>query len=176
VRAYPVVLDFAAPRFRISVLGMGLLVVGLAALVASCLEYRIAAQRRAGLELKLAATSRRPVQDPAKTQQNARLNEAATDVARQLGKPWTAVLADLEAASHASQDQIAVLSIEPDADKHRVRITAESRDLPPALAYLNRLQASSSLRYPMLDSHEIVADNSEHPVRFAMTADWREAP
>jgi hypothetical protein len=57
-----------------------------------------------------------------------------------------------------------------------VRINGESRDLAVALAYLGKLQASRSLRYPMLDSHEVVADNKDHPVRFAMTAEWQELP
>ena len=52
----------------------------------------------------------------------------------------------------------------------------KSKDLGAALAYLARLQTSSTLRYPMLDSHEVVADDKEHPVRFAMTAQWRELP
>ena len=43
-------------------------------------------------------------------------------------------------------------------------------------ADLKRLQESRSLRFPMLDSHEIVADDKDHPVRFAMTADWQESP
>jgi hypothetical protein len=28
----------------------------------------------------------------------------------------------------------------------------------------------------MLDSHEVVAEDKDHPVRFAMTADWQESP
>jgi hypothetical protein len=55
-----------------------------------------------------------------------------------------------------------------------VRITGESRDLPMVLAYLDRLQTSALLRYPMLDTHEIKADDPQHPVRFALTAEWRE--
>jgi hypothetical protein len=41
---------------------------------------------------------------------------------------------------------------------------------------VTRLQATQSLRYPMLDSHEIKPDDPQHPVRFALTADWTEAP
>ena len=70
----------------------------------------------------------------------------------------------------------AVLSVEPDLEKHRVRISGESKDLQTALTYLQKLQGSHSLQNPMLDSHEVIADNNEHPVRFAMTADWREQP
>ncbi len=57
-----------------------------------------------------------------------------------------------------------------------MHITGEAKDLPLALAYVQRLQSSSLLRYPMLDSHELKADDPQRPVRFAMTAEWREAP
>jgi hypothetical protein len=86
------------------------------------------------------------------------------------------MLADLELASRDSAEQVAILAIEPDHEKHRVRISGESRDLTGALAYLKRLQAGSTLRYPLLDSHEVVADDKEHPVRFTLTADWRALP
>ncbi|TLY91854.1 MAG: hypothetical protein E6K38_13625 [Gammaproteobacteria bacterium] len=97
-------------------------------------------------------------------------------MAAELGTPWTALLAELEAASRDSTGQVAVLSIEPDHAKHNVHVTAEAKDLPLALAYVERLQASRLLRYPMLDSHELKTDDPQHPVRFAMTAEWREAP
>jgi hypothetical protein len=86
------------------------------------------------------------------------------------------MLGDLELASRDSAGQVAILAIEPDHEKHRVRISGESRDLTGALAYINRLQTGSTLQYPMLDSHEVVADDKEHPVRFTLTAQWRGLP
>jgi len=105
-----------------------------------------------------------------------RLIEDAGRVVRELGTPWTNLLAELEVASRDTQGQIAVLSVEPDHEKHRVHITGESRDLPLALAYVRRLQSSRALRYPMLDSHEVRADDAQRPVRFAMTAEWSGLP
>jgi hypothetical protein len=172
----PVLLDFAAPRVRTTFTGMALLIVGLSAVTLACLEYRAVAQKRAGLELKLADAVRRSNHSPADAAHAERQNEEATGITLALGTPWTAVLADLEAASRASADEIAVLAVEPDHDKHRILIKAEAKTLPLALTYLKRLQESRSLRFPMLDSHEIVADDKDHPVRFAMTADWQESP
>jgi hypothetical protein len=174
--APPVMLDFAGPRVRTTLTGIVLLIFGLAAVTAACVEYRAATTKRAGLELRLAAVLRRQPHESVNTRASARLGEEAAGIARQLGTPWTAMLTDLEAASRDTKGQIAVLSVEPDYDKHLVRINGESRDLPVALAYLQRLQASRSLRYPMLDSHDVVAEDKEHPVRFAMTAQWRELP
>jgi len=172
----PMLLDFAAPRVRTTVTGVALLIVGLSAVTLAYLEYRAVAQKRAGLELRLADVVRRSNRNPLDAARAERENEEATGITRELGTPWTGVLADLEAASQSSAGEIAVLAVEPDHDKHRILIKAEAKTLPLALAYLQRLQQSRSLRFPMLDSHEIAADDKDHPVRFAMTADWQESP
>jgi hypothetical protein len=169
-------LDFAGPRVRATVPGLLLLIVGCGAATAACLEYREVEARKAGLELRLAAAARPASRDPTAGAHALRLSEDVGKIAAELGTPWTAVLSDLETASRDSAGAISVLSIEPDHDKRRVRINGESRDLAVALAYLGRLQASHSLRYPMLDSHEVVADNKDHPVRFALSAEWQELP
>lgn len=174
--APPILLDFAKPRIRTTATGVLLLLFGLCAVSAAAFEYRRETMKQAGLEVQLAAVLRRSSHQPANDAHVARLSEEATRITRELGTPWTAMLAELEAASQDTKGQIAVLSVEPDHDKHRVRINAESRDLSLALAYVKRLQDSKSLRYPMLDSHEVVAADNEHPIRFAMTADWRESP
>jgi hypothetical protein len=169
-------LDFAGPRVRTTPIGIALLIFGLGAVAAACLEYRAVMTQRVGLERRLAAILRHSSHERIPTPQSARLGEEAARIARQLGTPWTAMLTDLEVASRDNEGRIALLSVEPDYDKHIVRINGESRNLSVALAYLERLQESRSLRYPMLDSHDVVAEDKEHPVRFAMTAQWRESP
>jgi hypothetical protein len=176
MKAPAVRLDFAAPRVRTTLPGVLLLVVGIGAITATYLEYRAVEARKAGLELRLAASVRHSTPDPASGARALRSNEDAGKIVGELGRPWTAVLSDLEVASRDSGGAIAVLSVEPDPDKRRVRIDGESKDLGAALVYLAKLQASSTLSYPMLDSHEVKADDKDHPVRFAMTAQWRELP
>ena len=168
--------DFVARRRPLSVGGTLLLLLGVAAATATYLEYRQVEARRAGLELRLQEVSHRNQRDPAQERRAAALGVEAGHIAAELGTPWTSLLAELEAASRDSADQIALLSVEPDHAKHNLRITGESRDLPLVLAYVQRLQASTLLRYPMLESHEVKADDPQHPVRFAMTAEWRELP
>jgi hypothetical protein len=168
--------DFVAQRRPLSVGGALLLLLGVGAATATYLEYRQVEERRAGLELKLQEVSHRNQRDPAQERRVAAQSEEAGHLAAELGTPWTNLLAELEAASRDSADQIALLSVEPDHAKHNLRITGESRDLPLVLAYVQRLQASTLLRYPMLESHEVKADDPQRPVRFAMTAEWRELP
>ena len=169
-------LDFVSRRAPLTLLSGMLLLLGVVAAAATWLEYRQLESRRAGLELRLDAAQRRLHRDPAADLRTAGLSAEAGRIAQELGTPWTKLLAELEAASRESTGQIAVLSIEPDHEKHNVHITGESRDLPLALAYVQRLQGSPLLRYPMLDSHEVKSDDAQHPVRFAMTAEWRELP
>ena len=168
-------IDFVGRRAHVTLAGTALLLLGLAAAAGAYFEYHLIQDRRAGLELKLEAANRHNRREPALDARAAGFAEAAGRMAEQLGTPWTKLLAELEGASHDS-GEIAVLSIEPDALKHNVHITGESKDLPLALAYVQRLQGSSLLRYPMLDSHEVKSDDPQHPVRFAMTAEWRETP
>jgi hypothetical protein len=87
--------------------------------------------------------------------------------------PWSSLLAELEAASQDVESTVSLLEVEPDPAKHVVRITAEARTLPDALAYLERLQKSTMLRYPMLESHELRKDDPQRPVRVKLSAEWR---
>ena len=169
-------IDFVNRRAAVTVTSAVLLFLGIAAAAGAYFEYRYLESRRAGLELKLEAALKRGHRDPAVDARAAGSSEEAGRMAAELGTPWTKLLAELEAASHDSSGQVAVLSIEPDHSKHNVRITGESRDLPVVLTYIQRLQGSSLLRYPMLDSHEVRTEDPQRPVRFAMTAEWREAP
>jgi hypothetical protein len=171
-------LDFAGGRRGLSLAGGLLLALGVVAASGVFLEYHTVAQHRAGLELKLAAFARAdalaaaPVETPADARIVVSVQQAATDLAT----PWTLLLSELEQASKESQGQVAVLGVEPDHGKHNVRVSAEARTLTLALAYVERLQGSRSLSYPMLDRHEVRADDAQHPVRFELTGAWRDQP
>jgi len=177
VSAPPLIgVDFARQPRRVSLAGALLLLAGAGAMASAGVEYGRIKSHVAGLELKLQAVRRRTQPDPAQEMRNVALNEEAGHIAQELGIPWTRLLAELEEASHDAADAISLLSIEPDHAKHTVLITGESRDLPGALAYVERLQKSSLLRYPMLESHDVRSDDPQHPVRFAIGAEWRQQP
>jgi heme exporter protein D len=171
-------LDFAGGRPTLSLAGGLLLAVGVVAASVVFLEYHTVAQHRAGLELKLAALARADAlaAAPDETPADARILVSAEQAATDLATPWTLLLSELEQASKEAQGQVAVLGVEPDHGKHNVRVSAEARTLSLALAYVERLQASRSLSYPMLDRHEIRADDAQHPVRFELSGAWRDLP
>ncbi|GAC1328722.1 MAG: hypothetical protein NVSMB15_00400 [Steroidobacteraceae bacterium] len=171
-------LDFAGRRRGPSLVGGLLLALGVVAAAAVLLEYRAIGAHRAGLELRLAALVRAnaPAQSRGDAIADARTAASAQQAALDLATPWTLLLSELEQASKDAQGQVALLGVEPDHDKHTVRVSAEARTLALALAYVQRLQSSRSLEYPMLARHEMRADDAQHPVRFELTGEWRDLP
>jgi hypothetical protein len=167
----PVRLDFVAPVHRAPLAGAALLVAGLAAAITLGLAFDRALAERDRLDAALGATVQ-PRRSPPTAESLKSAAEAAT-VERELAIPWTRLLAELEAASHDSASSVSLLLVEPDPGKQLVRITAEVRALPDAVAYLKRLQKSEVLRHPMLESHERRKDDPQHPLRIKLSAEWR---
>ncbi len=167
-------LDFARRRPRVNRIGAALLAAGILGAVLVIADYRGMAAENAGLEMRLAAIS--PGPDAAIPDQAAmRVAEEAGAAVSELATPWSILLRELELASEDSQNPVAILAVEPDREKHQVRVVAEARTLLIALAYVKRLQSSKAMRFPMLESHEVQAKDPERPVRFQIKADWRAA-
>ena len=90
-------------------------------------------------------------------------------VSQQLQRPWQQLFAMLEAQP---QEDVALLTLTPDARKGQVRITAEARNLEAMLQYHQRLERSAELSDVSLLNHEVVMGQPEQPVRFNLTATW----
>jgi hypothetical protein len=163
-------LDFVAPVHRAPRVGAALCVAGLAAAIGVGLAFDARLTERSRLDAELGALSQpRRIVSPAA----AKAAEEAATIERELAVPWSQLLAELEAASHDVSAKVSLLQVEPDPSKRTVEITAEVRSLPDALVYLERLQQSKVLRYPMLESHERRKDDPEHPLRVKLAAEWR---
>jgi hypothetical protein len=166
----PIALDFTGPQRRIRFSGILLCIAGAVACAVVALSFQATLTERDALQAQLGATVRPHRTLNPKAARNA---EAAATIEKQLTVPWSRLLAELERASQDVASTVSLLEVEPDAAKHLVRITAEARTLPDALAYLERLQKSPVLRYPMLDSHELRKDDPQHPIRVKLSAEWR---
>jgi len=167
-------LDLSGRR-RINRRGAALLAVGVVAAGLVLADYWSDSARREGLEVRLADLQ--PVRTARKPDKAAqRITEENRAALADLTMPWSRLLRELEVASADSRDSVAVLGVEPDRDKRQVRVLAEARTLPIALAYVERLQKSQALRYPMLESHEVQQRDPQRPVRFQIKAEWNAAP
>lgn len=111
------------------------------------------------------AVSLTPAQSREQTEKLAQMRS----VSQQLQRPWERLFSMLEALP---QDDIALLTVTPDARKGQVRISAEARDLEAMLAFHKRLEASGELSDVSLLNHEIIAKQPEHPVQFNLSATW----
>ncbi|MDZ3992064.1 PilN domain-containing protein [Pseudomonas sp. Teo4] len=122
------------------------------------------------LELQL---GRRPAtatpQNSAASREQAERLAQMRSVSQQLQRPWQQLFSMLEALP---QEDVALLTLTPDARKGQVRIAAEARNLEAMLQYHQRLEASAELSDVSLLNHEVVSGQPEHPVRFTLTATW----
>jgi hypothetical protein len=166
-------LDFVRRRKRLSMLGVAVLCIGAGAAAWTVADYDELGARSAALEASLnrVVSAHRP--KPARAvATDARALGDASSAAASLALPWSMLLNDLETVTASAKDDIALLSIEPDPEKHRVRIGAEARSLPAALDFVGRLQSADALRHPLLENHKVRVEQRERPVYFELTAEW----
>ncbi len=174
MKGQPILLDFKMRPRQGGFVGGFVLAFGAAGAVLAGIQFHASNQTLAGLELRLEDIE--TARNAGRGTVSAGAAEEAAPVVAELGAPWSLLLQELESASQDIGGAVAVLAVEPDRDKGRVRIVAESRDLPTALLYIERLQKSNALRFPMLDSHEVRTEDHEQPVRFQLSAEWKNSP
>lgn len=169
-------LDFQ-PRRRSGPLGWSLLAAG-AVLALGCLVLsqhlgEQVEQQQGHLQttqrVLTGDTGAKVVLTPAETREQAQNLAEMRKVSQQLRRPWENLFAMLEAMP---RDNVALLTLTPDARKGQVRISAEAKDLEAMLEFHRNLEASDELSDVSLLSHEIVANVPEHPVQFNLSATW----
>jgi hypothetical protein len=86
-------------------------------------------------------------------------------IARQLNTPWSALLDALESGT---PENIALVSIEPDAAQGTVRVQAEGKTLDSLLAYAGALKAIDRFESVALIKHETNDQDSTRPLRLSL--------
>ncbi|MDD0974753.1 PilN domain-containing protein [Pseudomonas fontis] len=123
-----------------------------------------------GVEQQLGIRPRsQPALTSAQSREQAESLAQMRSLSQQLQRPWERLFSMLEGLP---QDDVALLTLTPDARKGQVRISAEARDLEAMLAFHKRLEASGELRDVSLLNHEIQVKQAEHPVQFNLSASW----
>jgi hypothetical protein len=95
----------------------------------------------------------------------------ANEVILQLDLPWGALFEAVEGSSH---ETVALLGIQPDAQKRTVSLAAEAKDMPGAVAYVKRLGREAILSETHIINHQVQDQDPDKPLRFSVQAVWRE--
>lgn len=178
-RAPTLLLDFAHPQRRSMASGISAIAVAMVLLSFASWQSDQGQSRIAELEAELSslgfdrgAEARRASQSRAR---GADLDERvlkANRVIRQLSTPWEDVFGSIEAANNAD---IALLSLDSDPASAVVRAGVEARNTRGMLDYLERLRVDGRLAPAILQSHQIMTEDVNRPVRFTFTASWTSA-
>jgi hypothetical protein len=174
-RLAPMRLDFAATESGASWSGLLVLVLGLAAagLIVGDYQRLLASAERIEAELGRLSAPRRGGEPARDARKQGEAVARSNEVAHELSRRWDRVFLALESAK---APDVALLAIEPDPRKGVLRVTAEAKGKNAMLDYVNRLQAAQSLQRVMLESHEVLSQVPEKPVRFVVTASWVPTP
>lgn len=170
-------LEFA-PRTGVRRIGGMLLLAGVVLACWLGYDYRERSNTLAGLEYRLRAQQDRTRAVPA-TRNAAQLAQEQAElklmaqVQGRLGLPWDALFNEIEATV---DEHVTLLSVEPDAEKGALHVTAEARDLGAMLAYGKRLAASARFKDALIQSHQVQVQDPQRPVRFVVAAQWLMGP
>lgn len=159
-------LDFdfhTAPR-RPNAIGIVLALAGAAALAWSAYAWQAARDTAAGLDRQIAAL--RDVR-PAVRSRPAPGTDAAratrTRIAAWLAYRWQPAL---DALAATRDKTVALVALDADQAKSQLRLTAESRDLEHAVAWIERLQQQPGVRRATLVQHEVRSEAGTQVVRY----------
>ena len=86
--------------------------------------------------------------------------------------PWGVLFDGLE---QAHNDDIALLRVEPDAQRGRLLLGGEARNMGALVGYVAALEGHGGLSDVRLVNQQIKADDAQHPLEFALEARWQGA-
>lgn len=155
--------------------GVAVLAVALAWTGASAWQWARARQELSAAQSELQVVLGRPAHaaaaaaKPVLTPQQRR---AWNQVLGQLNTPWASLLNALEAAT---PEDVALVSIEPDAKQGSVRLQAEAKTLDTLLAYAQVLKGAEPFSEVAPLKHETNEQDPNRPMRLTLDIRLREA-
>jgi len=92
-----------------------------------------------------------------------------SDIAQRLTLPWGHLLDALE---NADNENVALLAIEPDADRGRLRLTGEAKSLEALVDYIKALDGKAGIAELRLMTQQVKQSDAQHPVEFVLESNW----
>lgn len=96
---------------------------------------------------------------------------SANDVLLKMGLPWDVLFQTMEASNN---DNIALLGIDPDSKKGKIKISGEAKDFDALLGYIRILQKSNFFTEVYLQHHQVQELDPDKPIRFTLDASWKD--
>lgn len=93
----------------------------------------------------------------------------ANKILRQMSLPWERLF---QAVESSVSREVTLLGMEPDIERHSVRISCEAKNIAAMLNYIKRLELRHEFGSVYLQSHQIQEKDPEKPVRFSLIAAW----
>lgn len=163
-------LDFLNPQGGRFPVGKVLLGFGILAALLMAWKFNVLANEQVQLQAQISNTERLlrrelpqvHTDDKALSEQVARANI----VLAALNLPWDAMFGELESIA---EDNVALLSIQPDAVGKHIRLAGEARRYEDVLAYVKKLEKTVGFANVYLLGHEARDDGG---ISFNLSADW----
>jgi Tfp pilus assembly protein PilN len=95
--------------------------------------------------------------------------QRAAEVIEQLAFPWNELFKALELSDN---DDVVLLSIQPDIKAGTIYINAEARDWSAMLSYVRELSKDKFFSDAHLVSHHIDQTDPQKPIRFVLACAW----
>lgn len=132
------------------------------------LQEGIAQAQRRARRLAVATTDAAQREAALPAEQSKALRQAAAAI----GIDWEALYRHID---RATQEDIALLAVIPNAAGKTLLISGEARSLPAALDFIEALRRPPLSRVSLL-SHKVKADDPQHPIVFEIAATWPPVP
>jgi hypothetical protein len=171
--------QFAAAASARRMLGVGLLIAGMVAALASLWEYAAAARELERIEAEIDAATRaaQPRRAAAAKRGAPRIAEqklnAINEAIARLNIPWNELFAAFEADQ---RKEIALLALLPEARKRTLVVQAETVTPRAMIEFVDRLRSAPSFEDAVLVKHERRDQDVGQPYRFAVEVRWKDLP
>ncbi|AXS81043.1 hypothetical protein [Dechloromonas sp. HYN0024] len=175
----PFHLDFVRSRRPAGMPGIILLVAGIVAL-SGIVAYDLADLQptQEALQQKVAESqqllnARHPEPPKGELARFESDRKEADKASMALNRPWKALLDTLESLADRP---VALLTLEPDAIKGEIALSAEARNLEAMSAYYRDIQRLDGFSEVVLRTHQTNFQDPDKPVRFRITLKWNVQP
>jgi len=167
--AHPTAARFAPTRSALLILALGVLGCCLASQdVGPLMDDRQALTERLE-DIQERVRTRTLAQRRALAALTPEQTSAINRAVRRLNLPWRDLFDTLEQATPQS---VALLTLQPDADRSILSLSAEAASVEDMIDYLQRLKQRPEIRSALLKKHQVDTKNPYHPVQFTLELTW----